>query len=301
MDSLNVDELEALAEKQQEAVQSAVATGDAPAALKAMEALLETKAKAADVENGISEGLAVLAQAEATMIADLKKAEEAGNKEKAEALSRTLTAVEAAALQMEKELLFAEMESVAALIDAITAEPAPAPGTSAATAQAEIVEQLESREAKLLEQIMEKQKETYSEEELKALEQLAEQIQAETGGQVETLPAENLVSPTIPLKLDVPPVIRDGNAFIPLRAVSESFGAAVDWDEETMTATVSTEYGTIECTIGNAVAYLNGEPVMLEKAPELIAERTFVPLRFLAESIGLEVVWNEKTKTIELY
>ncbi|MDF2715325.1 MAG: hypothetical protein K0R28_2250, partial [Paenibacillus sp.] len=94
------------------------------------------------------------------MSADLKKAEEAGNKEKAEALSRTLTAVEAAALQMEKELLFAEMESIVALIDAITAEPAPAPGTTAAAAQAEIVEQLESREAKLLEQIVEKQKES---------------------------------------------------------------------------------------------------------------------------------------------
>jgi hypothetical protein len=290
-----------LGESQQAAVQSAVAAGDAAAALKAIEALMETKAKAADVANGITEGLAVLAQAEAAMNADKKKAEAAGDQEKAAAVARTLDAVKAAALQMEKELLFAEMESIVVLIDALATEPAPEPGSAAAAVLAQLTEQLETKQTGLLEQIVEKQKAAYSEEQLQTLSQLAEQIQADTSGQVETLPAQNLISPTIAIKLDIPPVIRDGNAFIPLRAVSESFGAAVDWDEETMTATVSTEYGTIECTIGNPVAYLNGEPVMPEKPPELIAERTFVPLRFLAESIGLEVVWNDSTKTIELY
>jgi hypothetical protein len=262
---------------------------------------METNAKAADVANGITEGLAVLAQAEAAMNADKKKAEAAGEQEKAAAVARTLDAVKAAALQMEKELLFAEMESIVVMIDALATEPAPEPGSAAAAVLAQLTEQLETKQTDLLEQIVEKQKAAYSEEQLQTIAQLAEQIQAETSGQVETLPAQNLISPTIAIKLDVPPVIRDGNAFIPLRAVSESFGAAVDWDEDTMTATVSTEYGTIECTIGNSVAYLNGEPVMLEKTPELIAERTFVPLRFLAESIGLEVVWNDSTKTIELY
>lgn len=300
-DSLTADELAALAETEQAAVLAAVASGDRDAATKAVEALLQTMAKAADAENGITEGLAILAQAEAALIADKLKAEQAGDKGKSESLAGTLTAVQAAVNQLEKELLFAEMAAVVALIDTITAEQAPPPGSAAAAAQAQVVELLESNAAELLDQITEKQQQLYTAEEVLEIAQLAELIRAETGGQAEPLPVQNMISPTIPLKLDVPPFIRDGSAFIPLRAVSESFGAAVDWDEETMTATVSTEYGTVECTIGSSVAYLNGEPVLLEKPPELIVERTFVPLRFLAESIGFEVVWNDAAKTIELY
>ncbi|HOJ16333.1 MAG TPA: copper amine oxidase N-terminal domain-containing protein, partial [Caldisericia bacterium] len=40
------------------------------------------------------------------------------------------------------------------------------------------------------------------------------------------------------LLLDAPPVIKNGRTFVPLRFISEAFGAEVSWDEATRTVTV---------------------------------------------------------------
>ena len=42
------------------------------------------------------------------------------------------------------------------------------------------------------------------------------------------------------ITLDVPPMLVDNRTLVPLRAVSEAFDAVVDWDEETMTISIST-------------------------------------------------------------
>ena len=41
--------------------------------------------------------------------------------------------------------------------------------------------------------------------------------------------------------LDSPPVMRDGKVYVPLRAVSQAFGATVQWDRRTRTAIVTTD------------------------------------------------------------
>lgn len=296
-DAMSAEELEALAAQQEAAVSAAIASGDAAAAQEALAGLLATLAQYADADSGASEGLAVLAEAEAATAAELKRAEAQG----AESLTRTLEAVKASALQTEKELLFTQLDLLEALADKLTADLAPAAGSPEAAALEQVVGELESRKAELLEDIKEKQKEAYTEAEQQTIAQAAEQIAAETGGAAVPMPAESLTSPTVLIKLDAPPILVDGSAFIPLRAVSESFGAAVDWDEETMTATVSTEYGTASCTIGQKIGYVNGEPVELEEAAELIAERTYVPLRFLAESLGFDIEWYGDVAMIVVY
>ena len=43
--------------------------------------------------------------------------------------------------------------------------------------------------------------------------------------------------------------------------------------------------------------------VILEKygvAPEIINDRTYVPIRFVAEELGADVQWNEETKTVTI-
>jgi len=42
------------------------------------------------------------------------------------------------------------------------------------------------------------------------------------------------------ITLDVPPQIVDGRTFVPARAVGESFGAEVGWEQDTQTITIST-------------------------------------------------------------
>jgi len=45
---------------------------------------------------------------------------------------------------------------------------------------------------------------------------------------------------------------------------------------------------------------MDGERVTAEVAPQLINERTMIPLRLLAEKMGWKVTWNNDTRSVTL-
>src|SRR4051794_8225690 len=47
-------------------------------------------------------------------------------------------------------------------------------------------------------------------------------------------------------------------------------------------------------------AFLNGNQVKLESPATIIKDKMFVPAKFLGDAMGLKVVWNEKTRQIEM-
>ncbi|MCG9969029.1 copper amine oxidase N-terminal domain-containing protein [Pelotomaculum terephthalicicum JT] len=91
------------------------------------------------------------------------------------------------------------------------------------------------------------------------------------------------------IKFDVPPVIKEGRTLIPVRALTEGFGATVDYDAENQTVTVTKGETTIVLTLGQNVALVNGQEVTLDAKAELNNSRTIVPLRFIAETFKLNV------------
>ena len=52
--------------------------------------------------------------------------------------------------------------------------------------------------------------------------------------------------------------------------------------------------------LGNKKIINNGETKIIDVAPFLIDDRTFVPIRFIAEEFGYNVDWDEKTETITI-
>lgn len=144
------------------------------------------------------------------------------------------------------------------------------------------------------------EKSLYSADEYKALEQLAEQISTASGGQVVPLPVENLLTDTVSLKFEMPPVRIGGAAYIHIRPVSEAFGALVIWNDEDRTVTISKAGAVLFCRVDRPEAYLNGTPVTLDSPPRLVEGRTMVPLRFVAEGLGLGVTWHEPSATIRI-
>ena len=92
---------------------------------------------------------------------------------------------------------------------------------------------------------------------------------------------------------DVAPVIRNDRTLVPIRIVTETLGGKVDWNDATKEVTLNIDGKEIKMTIG----------VILEKygvAPMIINDRTYVPIRFVADELGAEVQWNEETKTVTI-
>ncbi len=88
--------------------------------------------------------------------------------------------------------------------------------------------------------------------------------------------------------------IKNGYTLIPLRAVSEAFGAEVLWDEKSRTAKISYSGKTIEIEIGSYIMKVNGREVSLEVPAEINENRVFVPLRAVAESLNKYVYYKDK-------
>ncbi len=117
-----------------------------------------------------------------------------------------------------------------------------------------------------------------------------------------TIGAATMTSGTETVTLDAPAYINAENyTVLPLRAISEAFGATVNWDNATKTVTILSGQRIISMTIGSRTMYINGTPVAMNTAPEITADRTFVPVRDLANSLGISNInWTEASGTVTL-
>ena len=90
---------------------------------------------------------------------------------------------------------------------------------------------------------------------------------------------------------DVAPLIINSRTMVPIRIVTETLGGSADWNGKAQVVTLNINGKTITMKIG----------VVLEKygvAPLIIDNRTYVPIRFVAEELGATVDWNADTQEI---
>ncbi|WP_438446949.1 stalk domain-containing protein [Gorillibacterium sp. sgz5001074] len=100
------------------------------------------------------------------------------------------------------------------------------------------------------------------------------------------------------LKFDQPPVIVDDTTMIPLRKIFEEMGASIEWNSDTSTVSATRGETIIRLTEGSKEAYLNGASISLRTAPVIVNGSTLVPARFIAESLGAIVSWEEASLTV---
>ena len=76
---------------------------------------------------------------------------------------------------------------------------------------------------------------------------------------------------------------------VPFRVLGETFGATVDWDQDSQSVIYT--YGDTELvmTIGEDTYTINGEEFNMDTAPVLDGDRTYVPVRFVGEALGYTV------------
>jgi hypothetical protein len=101
-----------------------------------------------------------------------------------------------------------------------------------------------------------------------------------------------------PLYLNPGPIERAGRVFVPLRAIFERLGASVVYQAGTINATKGRT--TVSLQIGSTQATLNGQPEVLDVAPFIIGASTYVPLRYVAQSLGANVGYNDSTQVVSI-
>jgi len=99
------------------------------------------------------------------------------------------------------------------------------------------------------------------------------------------------------LGFDTEPVIESERILVPLRFVFESMGADVEWENSSRRAVVKDGATTINFSIDNTTAYINGTNKVMDVPARLVNSITMVPLRFLSEELGFNVLWNQESRT----
>ncbi len=106
---------------------------------------------------------------------------------------------------------------------------------------------------------------------------------------------------------EIEPLIFNGHALVPVREVFERCGAEVDYEATTRTVSIDYYNMNIEMSINDNCAYVNGEPVAIPDGvvPKLIYKpggltKTMVPVRFISESVGMDVDFVESKGEIRI-
>ncbi|OEF97610.1 hypothetical protein BHF71_11130 [Vulcanibacillus modesticaldus] len=107
------------------------------------------------------------------------------------------------------------------------------------------------------------------------------------------------------VEFDQNPIIDENNrTLVPIRFISEEMGAEVSWEGETQTVTIIKDELTILLNIGVEVVdvangkTLEAKKVWLDTNPILLNGRTLVPVRFISETFGAFVDWDNATRTV---
>ncbi len=101
---------------------------------------------------------------------------------------------------------------------------------------------------------------------------------------------------------DAAPLIQNGKTLVPVRPIMERAKLIVDWNGDTRTVTAKNDdlFITMKIDDKNATVTKGAEmkTYILEEPARIIQNRTYVPIRFLAESLGTKVNWNPNAREV---
>ena len=126
-----------------------------------------------------------------------------------------------------------------------------------------------------------------------------------------------------PISTDTVPVIVQSRTLLPIRAIIEAIGGQIAWDAESRLVTIDVNGQNIKLSManpvyvehlvysgesggmvslglyeGNKTIMVNGQPDKNDVPAMIINERTFMPLRFIAENAGCKVDWYDEKKQV---
>ena len=114
---------------------------------------------------------------------------------------------------------------------------------------------------------------------------------------VMTIGSKEMVANNVPVTTDVAPFIQDNRTYVPFRALTEAFGAEVEYNAENNTVTTKLNGKTVVLTVGSTVLTVNDNTVTMDVAPFIVDDRVVVPVRFIGEAFGFTVEATQDATT----
>jgi hypothetical protein len=99
-------------------------------------------------------------------------------------------------------------------------------------------------------------------------------------------------------RLTSAPVVKNGNTLVPLRFIAETLGITPSWDAVFSIIDMTVGGHQVRLQIGVRFAGVDGKRVSLDAAPIIVGGVTMVPLRFVSETMGADVMWDAATHTV---
>jgi len=85
---------------------------------------------------------------------------------------------------------------------------------------------------------------------------------------------------------------------VPLRFISENFGAEVLWNGDTREITITLGETVVKMTIDSDKFTVNGEEKTLDTPAQIYNDRTMVPVRAVLESLSKQLYWNGDNRLV---
>ena len=101
-------------------------------------------------------------------------------------------------------------------------------------------------------------------------------------------------------KMDAKPFIKNNRTLVPLRFVVEALGGEVNWDGENRLVSVNSNGKNIELKIDSPIIKIDGKDVKIDQAAIIKGDRTYVPIRFIAENLDMVVNYINESREIEI-
>jgi|GEM_PF-679247 len=135
-------------------------------------------------------------------------------------------------------------------------------------------------------------------------QQVSVEVKVETEPRIEiamTIGEKTAFVNNRPVEMDVAPYLTSkGRTMVPIRFISETFGAEVKWIQENKEIRIQRFDRLVVLWVGKPEIQVDAIRKAIPSPPEIKEGRTMVPFRAIAEGFNAVVTWDGETKTVRM-